>query len=275
MHSGSGPVMALSEADRLREYERRLQNARKAGCNVGNITARTIDHWHRIGWYDLFYRRFALLCSHRYTCLTCRRRWQGDPATTRRVTGRHVTGIASTSTTGEEPDAEEDPMLDYSESAPIDPTGVGTGMNGRPHPNPFITPQNPKDSIPPLPYSPTISGPSSHARPSDSTPINITIPQNMMSTYLQFLQTQTQTSKMKLEYLRRRDEREEKESTQRRELERLRLEREAAEWEHNKQSANMKQKADRAIELLGNQIVDASVKQAAGDYLKRLFTTDQ
>jgi hypothetical protein len=56
-HQGNVAVSALSEADRLREYERRLQTARKAGCDVGNVTARTIDHWHRVGWYDLFYRR--------------------------------------------------------------------------------------------------------------------------------------------------------------------------------------------------------------------------
>lgn len=56
-HAGNLTVSSLSEADRLREYERRLQTARKAGCDVGNITARTIDHWHRVGWYDLFYRR--------------------------------------------------------------------------------------------------------------------------------------------------------------------------------------------------------------------------
>lgn len=48
-----------SDADRLREYERRLQIARKAGSDVGNITARTIDHWHRVGWYDLFYQRYG------------------------------------------------------------------------------------------------------------------------------------------------------------------------------------------------------------------------
>lgn len=69
----------------------------------------------------------------------------------------------------------------------------------------------------------------------------------MLSTYLQFLQVQTQTGKMKLEYLRRREEREEKESAQRREMERMKLEREAAEFEHSKHSANTKQKADRAI----------------------------
>lgn len=58
---GTPMMSALSEADRLREYERRLQSARKAGCDVGNITARAIDHWHRIGWYDLFYRRCVTL----------------------------------------------------------------------------------------------------------------------------------------------------------------------------------------------------------------------
>ena len=56
-HSHAPSITGLPEADRLREYERRLQTARKAGCDVGNITARTIDHWHRVGWYDLFYRR--------------------------------------------------------------------------------------------------------------------------------------------------------------------------------------------------------------------------
>lgn len=56
-HNQAPNISSLSEADRLREYERRLSNAKKAGCDVGNITARTIDHWHRAGWYDLFYRR--------------------------------------------------------------------------------------------------------------------------------------------------------------------------------------------------------------------------
>ncbi|KAF9484353.1 hypothetical protein BDN70DRAFT_917724 [Pholiota conissans] len=64
---GGAALAALSEADRLREYERRLALVRK-GSDVGSITARTIDHWHRVGWYDLFYRR-----------------WHGDPATTRPV----------------------------------------------------------------------------------------------------------------------------------------------------------------------------------------------
>lgn len=96
----------------------------------------------------------------------------------------------------------------------------------------------------------------------------------MLSTYLQFLQVQTQTGKMKLEYLRRREEREEKESVQRREMERMKLERETAEFEHSKHSANTKQKADRAIELLSNPSIDASVKHAASEFLKKLFSSD-
>ena len=69
----------------------------------------------------------------------------------------------------------------------------------------------------------------------------------MVSTYLQFLQVQMQTSKMKVEYLRRREEREEREGSARREIERLRQERETAEFEYNRQSAKTKQTADRAI----------------------------
>jgi len=56
-NSSNSSLSQLSETDRLREYERRLATARKQGSDVGNITARTIEHWHRRGWYDLFYRR--------------------------------------------------------------------------------------------------------------------------------------------------------------------------------------------------------------------------
>jgi len=52
---------------------------------------------------------------------------------------------------------------------------------------------------------------------------------------------------MKMEYLRKREEREEKESAQRREVERLKLEREKAEFEHQKQTSSHKQKTERAI----------------------------
>ncbi|KAI6109460.1 hypothetical protein EDD16DRAFT_1477679, partial [Pisolithus croceorrhizus] len=51
------PVNGVNESDRRREYERHLQLARKGGCGIDNISARTIDHWHRTGWYDLFCNR--------------------------------------------------------------------------------------------------------------------------------------------------------------------------------------------------------------------------
>ncbi|KAF8623625.1 hypothetical protein AX17_007327 [Amanita inopinata Kibby_2008] len=266
-HTGGGSITGLPEADRLREYERRLQAARKAGCDVGNITARTIDHWHRVGWYDLFYRR-----------------WHGDPATTRPVQSRTNGQGAPTSGAMDDADADDDQQpIDFTSADPIQmPNGINGLTNDRSHPITFINPQNLRD-IPPLPTSPSAAagGPTQPSPPSSSTApasdqsiVHIPITQGMLHTYLQFLQVQTQTGKMKLEYMRRREEREEKESAQRREMERLKMEREAAEFEHNKQTANTKQKADRAIELLGNPIVDASVKQAAGDYLKKLFTVD-
>ncbi|KAJ7758859.1 hypothetical protein DFH07DRAFT_867970 [Mycena maculata] len=263
-HAGNGPITSHSEADRLRDYERRLGSARRAGCDVGNITARTIDHWHRTGWYDLFYRR-----------------WHGDPATTKPVAAR---GPGSSSNNlGDDPDLDDDQTLDFSDS-PSGSNHLMNQINTHPPPPPPPTYINPHQTLrepappPVVARAPTpVSAPPAPtplpATPvtSDQTLINIPLTQGMISAYLQFLQVQTQTGKQKLEYMRRRDEREEKESTQRRNLEQARMEREAAEFEHTKHAANVKQRADRAIELLGSSVVDASVKQAAGDYLKKLF----
>lgn len=83
--------------------------------------------------------------------------------------------------------------------------------------------------------------------PSDQPIYNIGVTQSMITAYMQCLQVQTQTGRMKMEYLRRREEREERDSAQKRELEKLKLEREAAEFEHQKNSAMVKETADRAI----------------------------
>ncbi|KAJ7650711.1 hypothetical protein FB45DRAFT_730073 [Roridomyces roridus] len=270
-HAGNGPVTAHSEADRLRDYERRLGSARRAGCDVGNITARTIDHWHRIGWYDLFYRR-----------------WNNDPATTKPT--QRPGGTTTMNTPADDPDIDDDQTLDFSDS----PSGSSHMVNSHapppppaPPPSAYIVPQQTVRDPLPLPVAaraptpattstvptPNIPMPTTPSMPSssDQTLINIPLTQGMISAYLQFLQVQTQTGKQKLEYLRRRDEREDKESTLRRDLERARAERESAEFEHTRHAANIKQRADRAIELLGSSVVDASVKQAASDYLKKLF----
>ncbi|KAJ7746391.1 hypothetical protein B0H16DRAFT_1726567 [Mycena metata] len=287
-HAGSGPITAHGEADRLREYERRLGAARRAGCDVGNITARTIDHWHRAGWYDLFYRR-----------------WHGDPATTKAVPTRGAGASSSNALGGDDPDVDDDQTLDFSDSPsasnvasnPQPPPPPASQQQQQQHhhqhvpsyvsPQPYVSPsQTLRDAIPP-PMPPRAPSPVAAPMPTPVPPpvpmpmastsneqslVNIPLTQGMISAYLQFLQVQTQTGKQKLEYLRRREEREERESGQRRELERLRMEREVAEFEHNKVTAHIKQKADRAIEVLGSTaITDMSLKQSAGDYLKKLF----
>ncbi|KAJ7841318.1 hypothetical protein B0H14DRAFT_2782886 [Mycena olivaceomarginata] len=276
-HAGSGPITSHGEADRLRDYERRLSAARRAGCDVGNITARTIDHWHRTGWYDLFYRR-----------------WHGDPATTKPVATRGAGSSSLNAMAGDEPDVDDDQTLDFSDSPN---TSAGQQLSHPPPPPPqqmpsYITPQQTlrdtappplvttrAPSPPPAPLMPTplpvpVPVPVPPASTSEQALVNIPLTQGMISAYLQILQVQTQTGKQKLEYLRRREEREERESQQRRELERARMERETAEFEHTRTAANIKQRADKAIELLGSSVVDASVKQAAGDFLKKFFHLD-
>lgn len=165
----------------------------------------------------------------------------------------------------------------------FDPSIMVNGLEGitpdRGHSVSYLNPQ----AMPMSQSPPTASGSGSNNNngmplkppvPSDLPLVNLSLTQSMMTAFMQYLQTQTHNNKVKLEYLRRREEREEKDSMQRREIERLRLERETAEFEHGKQAANVKQKtdkADRAIELLGNPAVDASVKQAASDYLRKLL----
>lgn len=254
----------------MREYERRLQSARKSGCDVGNVTARTIDHWHRVGWYELFYRRYVSVnkeyLSKSLILEIHSDRWHGDPATTRPAQSRNTTVGGPNQNGGEDPDIEDDTQINFPDPV-IMPNGINNISHDRTHPVNFINPQTLREPIIPPPSISPITGaggsgqqyngngtgvppaPSSSSAPSnpDQTLVTLTIPQGMLSTYLQFLQVQTQTGKLKLEYLRRREEREEKESAQRRETERLRMEREAAEFEHNKQKLNIQQKTERAL----------------------------
>lgn len=184
-------------------------------------------------------------------------RWHGDPATTRPIQSRANGQGPPTSTAVEDADDDDQTPMDFASADPIQITnGINGIANDRSHPmSNYINPQTLRD-IPPLPNSPSSAagGPaqpnpssSSAVSASDPTIVNIPVTQGLLHTYLQFLQVQTQTGKMKLEYLRRREEREERESALRRDMERLKMEREAAEFEHNKQTANTKQKMDRAI----------------------------
>lgn len=64
------------------------------------------------------------------------------------------------------------------------------------------------------------------------------------------------------------------ESRVRAEAEKQRQEREAAEWERLQRDAKVKQRSELATELLSNPSVDGGVRQAAGEYLKKLFAND-
>jgi hypothetical protein len=112
------------------------------------------------------------------------------------------------------------------------------------------------------------------ANTADQLPNAGAMAQTLMSACMRLLQAQADDSKMRLEYLRRREEREETDSRMRMEMEKKRQEREATDSERLQQNAKMKQKSELATELLSNPNVDPSVKAAAGDYLKKLFAND-
>ncbi|KAG5645525.1 hypothetical protein DXG03_005800 [Asterophora parasitica] len=273
-HARAANLSALNEGDRLREYERRIQSARKAGCDVGNVAARTIDHWHRVGWYDLFYRR-----------------WHGDPATTRPTQTRNSNAAGSNPNGGDDADVDDDPQIfadpmmlssrvtvSLSHDRPPQSHSI-TALPNTAHPNTththnvnnYVTPQ-PQPLRDPVfthtSHSSPGAGPSNQQQPnapvngvsptasssaaappngSDPTVISLAVTHNMLQAYMQYLQVQTQTSKTKLEYMRRREEREEKESAQRREAERLRMEREKADLDFEKQKLQTQSRTQQAL----------------------------
>lgn len=265
-----------SEVDRLREYERRIYAARKAGFHVGNLSSRILDHWHRMGWYATFHSR-----------------WHGDPNVRRPPARPRPMGpppLPIQHTPANEPPQE--PALRTEDSPVIDRT---TKVDPPPVPHfertyelsSYPSAPDPGEAIPSPPQTPSTAPVGQHhltsyatpptpvANPTDQLPPNTgAMVQTLVSACMRLLQAQADDSKMRLEYLRRREEREEAESRLRLELERKRQEREAAELERLQQNAKMKPKSELATELLSNPNVDSSVKAAASDYLKKLFAND-
>ncbi|KAH9031749.1 hypothetical protein EDB85DRAFT_1865508 [Lactarius pseudohatsudake] len=264
-----------SEVDRLREYERRIYAARKAGFHVGNLSSRILDHWHRMGWYATFHSR-----------------WHGDPNVRRpparpRPMGPPTLPLQHPQASAEpqqEPAlrGEESPVLERSTA---DPPPVPHFE--RTYDLPYTSAPDPGEAIPSPPQTPSTAPVGQHhlaaygtpttpvAGASDQIPPNSgAMAQTLVSACMRLLQAQADDSKMRLEYLRRREEREEADSRMRMDMEKKRQEREAADSERMQQNAKMKQKSELATEILSNPNVDPSVKAAAGDYLKKLFAND-
>lgn len=95
--------------------------------------------------------------------------------------------------------------------------------------------------------------------------------QTLIASYAHMVQSQSEDSRTKLEFMKRRDEREQEDSRLRREMEKRKEEREIVDLEMTRERENFKQKSQLATELLSNPNVDAGVKEAAAEFLKKLF----
>lgn len=229
-------------------------------------------------------------CTHRRFIINLNLRWNGDPSASTKPMSRTVA------------QSDED-VFDEGDEAMVDQTLGDQSMNDRsPDPSLGLLGTPPHIPLPAAPLAPpTTNGHSASAGPSQTPHGFGTIPhapaasasasapggpplehalatlasltQSMMGTYVQLLKTQAQDGKVKLEYMRRREEREEEESRQRRDIERRRSEREQADWDHAKLAEKTKQKSALAQELLASA-PDSSVKAAAAEYLKRLLLGD-
>lgn len=95
--------------------------------------------------------------------------------------------------------------------------------------------------------------------------------QTLIASYAHMVQSHSEDSRTKLEFMKRRDEREQEDSRLRREMEKRKEERETVELEMAREREKFKQKTQLATELLSNPNVDAGVREAATDFLKKLF----
>lgn len=126
--------------------------------------------------------------------------------------GQHSAGL-------EEPENDDDDLRMEFDPSPL---AGPSGMNGIPHERShntvsYINPQNLREGPSNIPNSPVTPGNAQHqstpvtsaaamlpptpattSSSSDQTVVNVSVTQCMISTYLQFLQVQTQTSKMKV-----------------------------------------------------------------------------
>jgi hypothetical protein len=177
-------------------------------------------------------------------------RWHGDPATTRPVQARGA-GAGPSNAAGDDPDEDNQP-IDFGD--PMMVNGLSGLNHDRNNHVAFLNPQALRDNPlpPPLPQSSSTGGNGPIQIPPlangvDPGVANLSINANVVNILMQFVQMQSQASKMKLEYLRRRDDREEKESLQRREMQRLKMEREASEFEFKQQTEMHKQKTEKAL----------------------------
>ena len=106
----------------------------------------------------------------------------------------------------------------------------------------------------------------------EQTVVHLTgLTQSLIATYAHMLQSQSEDSRAKLEFMKRRDEREQEDSRLRRDTDKRREEREVLELERAREREKIKQKSELATELLSKPNVDAGVKEAAADFLKKLF----
>ncbi|KAH6913062.1 hypothetical protein BKA70DRAFT_1097106 [Coprinopsis sp. MPI-PUGE-AT-0042] len=277
-----GVAPSPNETERLREYERRIQNARKASIDIGNITARNLEHWYSRGWYQLFFDRRVL--------------WHGDPATTKPVVAR-AAASANAHNGGADDGEDEDmpgPQPPNSSTAiefpQADPTLLTNALtNGLSHDRPPPAAQHPhhgyinaqtlgnaNNNRPEHPLShPQVNGQvpiASGSGGGDTPAVSLSMTPQMLNTFMQFCQAQTHASKVKMEYLRRREEREEKEHRTRLEAEQLRLERDRFELEQLKNKSKLVR--EKAFELLSANDIDPGLKKAASEYVRKMLSEE-
>lgn len=91
---------------------------------------------------------------------------------------------------------------------------------------------------------------------------NVTLPQSVVATFMQFMERQNEFDRMKMEYMTRREEREERESRQRLEMDRMRVE--------SERSTQSRLQIQILGELASNPLLETTTRRALEEYLVKL-----
>lgn len=271
----AGILDPSNQNERQTHFEKRLEAARAAGCSIGNLSPRIVDSWIKNRWYDMFKSRFYTDPNRSMLAVPPGHGGsrEHEPPPPMPEPGPSVQ-IPVPDPRGSEPPSHHDHHTDQLQPSPSS-SPIRHVHHGILESSPISTAYHPTQ--PPQPPSApqmnqlVVAG-SSPMTNVDQAMAHLTgLTQTLIASYAHMVQSQSEDSRAKLEFMKRRDEREQEDSRLRREMDKRKEEREIVELEIAREREKFKQKSELATGLLSNPNVDASVREAAAEFLKKLF----
>ncbi|KAF9648944.1 hypothetical protein BDM02DRAFT_3128709 [Thelephora ganbajun] len=271
----AGLVDPSNQNERQTHFEKRLEAARTAGCSIGNLSPRIVDSWVKNGWYDMFKNRFYADTNRSMLVMPSGHggphEREPPPLPQMSDPGPSVQ-VQVPDPRSSEPPPHHDHHTDQLQPPPASPP-IRHPHHGMLDSSPLPTYHPTQPPQPPTqPLNQLVVAGSSSMTGIEQTVAHLTgLTQTLLATYAHMVQSQSEDSRAKLEFMKRRDEREQEDSQIRRERDKRKEDREIAELERTREREEFKQKSDIAMALVSKPNVDTGTREAAAEFLKKLF----